>query len=178
MKLAAHQCNAIPWLHFFKKMQEADKFVLMRYVQFEKNGWTNRFKWKDKWYTIPVKGGMSMIADKMCMNGHRLEEITVPLIIGFARLLGIDTSKIVFDEATIETGTDRIIDYCRKFECDEYLTNPSAEEKYLDVNRMEDSGIKVIPFVTSNEYKISLFEALEKWGIEGTTKMLRKEWKR
>ena len=158
-------------------MQLADKFVIMNYVQFEKNGWTNRFKWKEKWYTLPVKSGTSLISDKRYINGYSVPDVNVPLIIGFARMLGIDTTKIVYDEATIEMGTDRIIDYCRRYNCDEYLTNPQAEEKYLDIQKMENSGIKVIPFVTSNEYKISLFEALEKWGIEGTTKMLRKEWK-
>jgi hypothetical protein len=176
MRLAAHQSNLVPWLHFFKKMQEADKFVLMINVQFEKNGWTNRFQCKDKWYTAPVKNGMSMIADKEYVHGYKIPEVNVPLIIGFARLLGIDTSKVHFDEATIEKGTDRIIDYCRKLGCNEYLTNPQAEEKYLDVAKMEANGIKVIPFKTSNEYKISLFEALEKWGIQGTIKMLRKKW--
>lgn len=178
MILAAHQINLIPWLNFFRKMHLADKFILMRNVQFEKNGWTNRFLVKDKWMTLPVKSGVELIADKKYVNGYTIEQINTPLIIGFARMLGIDTDKCVLDDATVEMGTDRILDYCRKFGATEYLTNPSAEEKYLDVKKMEDNGVKVIPFISSNDYKISLFEALEKWGIEGTAKMIRKPWKR
>lgn len=159
-------------------MHLADKFVLMAHCQFEKNGWTNRFLYKDRWMTLPVCGGKELIYNKRYTNGYPIPEVNVPLILGFARMLGINTDKIVYDDATMELGTDRIIDYCRKHGCNEYLTNPEAEEKYLDVKKMEDCGIKVTPFITSNEYKISLFEAFEKWGIEGTSKMVRKQWKR
>ncbi len=175
MILAAHQPSLIPWIPFFRKMQLADKFVLMRFCQFEKNSYTNRFKHKDKWMTLPIQHGMDLIAHKQYVNGYKLEEVNLPLIYGFARMFGIDTNKIVLDHETLEQGTDRIIDYCVKHGCNEYLTNPEAEDKYLDVKKMEASGIKVVPFVCSNDYKISLFEALEKWGIEGTRKML---WKR
>ena len=176
MILAAHQPNLVPWLPFFRKMHLADKFVLMSHVQFEKNGWTNRFKYKDRWMTIPVMGGNELIYYKRYTNGYPLVEINTPLIFAFAKMLGIDADKVHLDYDTIETGTNRIIDYCKRFNCDEYLTNPEAEEKYLDVKRMDDAGIKVIPFTPSNDYNISLFEAFEKWGIEGTSKMVRKKW--
>lgn len=175
MKLAAHQINLIPWLPFFRKMQLADKFVLMRFCQFEKNGYTNRFKYKDKWMTLPIQAGMDLIKHKRYVNGYPVDEVNIPLIFGFARMLGIRTDKIVLDHETMEQGTDRIIDFCRKHECDEYLTNPEAEEKYLDGEAMKKAGITVIPFKVSNDYNISLFEALEKWGIDGTRKMLCKQ---
>lgn len=176
MILAIHQPNLVPWIPFFRKLAMADKFCIMRFCQFEKNGFTNRFKYKDKWMTVPVKSGMDTIHDKRYVNDYPIEEVNLPLIYGFARMFGINTDKIVLDHETMEHGTDRIIDLCRKHECDEYLTNPDSEDKYLDVTKLTNSGIRLIPFIVSNDYKISLFEALEKWGIEGTRKMLEKKW--
>jgi hypothetical protein len=125
--------------------------------------------------TIPISGGRDMIANKRYANGFKVEEVNTPLIYGFARMFGINTDKIVLDHETFEVGTSRIIDYCRKFGCSQYLTNPEAEEKYLDVKAVEASGITIIPFSVTNDYKIGLFEALEKWGVEGTRKMICKQ---
>ena len=177
MIMAIHQPNLVPWLPFFRKMHLADKFCIMRYCQYEKNGFTNRFKYKDEWMTLPVHSGLDPIHYKMYTNGHTVEEVNIPLIYGFARMLGIKTSKIVLDRETFEQGTDRIIDICKTNDCDQYLTNPDAEEKYLNMKKIKDAGITIVPFKVSNDYNISLFEALEKWGIEGTSKMVKKEWK-
>lgn len=176
MILAAHQINLVPWIPFFRKMHLSEKFVLMRFCQFEKNGYTNRFKYKDKWMTLPIQSGTDVIHYKQYTNGYTISEVNIPLIYGFARMLGINTQKIVLDHETFEQGTDRIIEYCRKHECNQYLTNPEAEEKYLDVKKMKEEGIRIVEFKVTNDYNISLFEALEKWGIEGTRKMIHKEW--
>lgn len=178
MILAAHQPNLLAWIPFFRKMALCDKFVILRYVQYEKNGFINRFNHKGEWYTMPIKGGLELIADKEYVNGVSVVEMNMFLIWGFAAMFGIDRNKIVFDGSDMPTGTDRLIALCKKHGCDEYLTNPDAERKYLDVKKMEEAGIKVIPFEPSNDYKVSLFEALEKWGIEGTAKMVNKKWKR
>lgn len=170
--LAIHQPNLIPHLKYFRKMFLADKFCIMSNCQFEKNGWTNRFKYKDKWMTLPVCGGKQTILEKMYTNGYSVGETNTLLINGLARLLSIDVNKIVYDRFTFAKGTDRIIELCKFHHCNEYLTNPEAEEKYLDVEKMKDSGINVIPFTPTNDYNISLFEAFEKWGIEGTRKMI------
>lgn len=176
MILAIHQPSLCPWLPYFRKMHLADKFCIMRFCQFEKNGYTNRFKYKDKWMTLPVNSGLDTIHHKAYTNGYTIEEVNIPLIYGFARMLGIQTNKIVLDHETMEQGTDRIIDLCRKHECNQYLTNPDAEDKYLDVEAVKKSGITIVPFKVSNDYNISLFEAFEKWGIEGTRKMVHKPW--
>jgi hypothetical protein len=175
MKLAAHQINFLPWIPFFRKMQLCDKFVLMENCQYEKNGFLNRCNVKSKWWTLPIKQGNEPINEKFYLNGYKVKDVNIPLIYGFARMFGIDTKKIVKDVDTKHTGTQRIIDYCKAYECSEYLTNPEAEDKYLDVDLMKSQGIKVIPFIVTNDYKVSLFEALEKWGIEGTRKMIWKQ---
>jgi hypothetical protein len=169
MKMAIHQPNLCPWLSFFRKMHLADKFCLMSHCQFEKNGWTNRFKWKDKWFTLPVKNGMDEIFYKQYMNLYPINDVNIPLIIGFARMFGIDTRKIVFDRPTFVKGTDRLIEICQDNDCDEYLTNPSD---YLEPEKFEKAGIKIVPYEPTNDYKVNLFDALERWGIEGVGKMI------
>lgn len=58
MKLAVHQPNFIPWLGYFKKIQEADIFVLLDDVQYIRRGFINRNKiktpQKEQWLTLPV----------------------------------------------------------------------------------------------------------------------------
>lgn len=174
MMLAAHQPSFLPWLSFFRKIFLADKFCVLANVQFEKNSFLNRCKVRDKWWTVPVQSGNCPIKIKRYANGSDLLTTNLKLITGFMDVFGIPTEKLVFDYPTALSGTDRIIDLCKKHGCDEYLTNPDAEKKYLDVKLMELEGIKVIPFTPSNDYKISLFEALEKWGVEGTRKMICK----
>lgn len=59
MKIAVHQPNYLPWLGYFYKMAECDKFVLLDNVQYEKNAITNRVKIKTPqgalWLTLSVK---------------------------------------------------------------------------------------------------------------------------
>lgn len=60
--VAMHQSQYIPWPPYFKKLAEADVFVLMDSVQYQKNGVQNRNKVRDKngdfWLTIPVTGAL------------------------------------------------------------------------------------------------------------------------
>lgn len=174
MILAIHQPSFLPWLAYFRKIFLADKFCVMTHCQFEKNSFLNRCKVRDEWWTVPVEGGLESIEEKRYVNGAKLVYTNLNLIKGFMGVFGISTDKLVFDRDTIVTGTNRIIQLCEEHGCNEYLTNPDAEEKYLDGSLMEQAGIKVIPFTPSNDYKISLFEAFEKWGIEGTRKMICK----
>ena len=58
MVVAVHQPHYLPWLGYFEKMDQADVFVVLDTVQFEKNGWQNRNKIKTaqgwQWLTVPV----------------------------------------------------------------------------------------------------------------------------
>lgn len=177
MKLAAHQPNLVPWFPFFYKMKRADVFILMINCQFEKNGFQNRALVKGKWWTLPVMGGNELIKNKSYLNGTTLVDVNIPLILGFARLLGIDTRKVHFDFETDQAGTDRLIELCKRFDCNEYLTNPEAMDKYLDEKLMNKHGIEVIPCDVPNQYKKSLFEILDENGIEGASKIINKEFK-
>jgi len=59
MILSAHQPAYLPWLGYFEKIDQADIFVFLDTVQFEKNSFINRNKIKTpqgpQWLTIPVK---------------------------------------------------------------------------------------------------------------------------
>lgn len=173
MIIAIHQPNFIPWLSFFDKMNKADVFILMINAQFEKNGWQNRCEVFEKYWTKPVKSGLDLIKDKKYADGASLREINQLWIFAIAKTLGIDTNKIHVDFETKKRGTERIIEICKRFDCDQYLTNPEATDKYLDEKVMNDNGIEVIPHLFG--YKKHTFEAFHELGIEGTINLLKKE---
>ena len=161
-KIAIHQPNLIPWFPFFYKMAHCDKFILMIHCQFEKNGYQNRAFVKNEWWTLPVTNGTCDIKDKKYTNGNKLTDVNVPLILGFSKMLGIDTEKIHYDfETKVEGKTERIIELCKRFDCDQYLTNPEATVKYLDEKLMNDNGIEVLGYELPPQYKKSLFEIFE-----------------
>jgi len=64
MKVSIHQPGYLPWLPFFRKIAEADTFVFLDDVQYEKNGWQNRNKIKingeNSWITVPVHANIDM----------------------------------------------------------------------------------------------------------------------
>lgn len=65
MKIAIHQPNFLPWLGYFYKMAQADIFVLLDTVQYEKNGYTNRVKIRTPqdavWFTLPIQKNFPQI---------------------------------------------------------------------------------------------------------------------
>lgn len=177
-RIGIHQPNLVPWLPFFHKMQQSDVFIAMIHCQFEKNGFQNRWNVGEDWITKPVVGGTCSIKEKFYTDGNKLIDVNMPLILGFAKLLSINTSKIHYDFPTEARGTDRIIEICKRFDCDQYLTNPDATSKYLDEKAMNNAGVEVVACEMPPEYRISLFEALEEWGVDGCKKIIQKDWGR
>jgi len=59
VKVAIHQPHYLPWLGYLAKWAEADLFVFLDTVQYEKNGWQNRNRIKTaagpQWLTVPVR---------------------------------------------------------------------------------------------------------------------------
>lgn len=174
MLLAAHQPNFMPWLPYFAKIQRADVFVLMINCQFEKNAFQNRAWAWDRWLTKPVESGNDIIKGKKYAGGSSLSDVNVSFILSMCKILEIDTKKIHFDFETNKKGTDRIIELCSRFGCSEYLSNPEATDKYLDIKSLNDHGIDFVPFMFP--YKKHLFEALQEFGLEGTIKLLNKNY--
>ena len=58
MLVAIHQPNFLPWLGYFDRMVQADLFVLLDHVQFERRNYQNRtlIRLEDeaRWLTVPV----------------------------------------------------------------------------------------------------------------------------
>jgi hypothetical protein len=153
-------------------MANCDLFVILKNCQFEKNGFQNRNMAFDKWLTKPVKGGKELIIDKEYADGQSLVDVNMRWIYAIASTLSIDINKIIEDYPTDKKGTDRLIDICHECMADEYLANSKAPEKYLDVKKMEEQGIKFIPL--DCKYNKNILEMFAEFGIEGTKKLLCK----
>ena len=183
MICAIHQPNFIPWMPYFEKIRQADVFVFLTHCQFEKNGYQNRFNYCDKWYTMSVNHGLDNITEKQYVRhvddwasicarlpqfSSRLNKLTqwvqsslwqtnVDIILEICRWLGIDTNKIQLDYATEFVGTERIIDICKTFDCDTYLSGTSGPN-YMDMGLFEMDNITVQ--VQELNDKRSVLEAL------------------
>lgn len=173
MILTAHQPNFIPWLPLLDKINKADVFVNLTHVQFEKNGWQNRCGVNGKYWTKPVCSGTQLIKDKIYTDGHHVGKLNTDWLLVLCETLSIDTSKFADDFDTFKKGTERIIELCQVNNCNKYLTNAEALNKYLDAELMREYGIEIL--YHEFPYKIHTFEAIERWGITGTTKLLAKE---
>lgn len=61
MIVAAHQPHLLPWLGYFDKMRQADLFVIVDHVQFERQNYQNRVMVKTgpsaQWIIVPVHHG-------------------------------------------------------------------------------------------------------------------------
>jgi len=171
MRIAIHQPSFLPWFPFFEKMEQADIFVILTECQFEKNGFTNRAKINGKWWTKPVRHGLVRIIDKYYDDGQSLLDVNLANITAIARILGIDTNKIRFDFPTPLKGTDRLVEICQMYKCDEYLSNALAQNKYLEVGKLKAAGIKFLPFKTN--YPKHVFEMFEEYGVPKTINILK-----
>lgn len=171
MKICVHQPNFIPWFPFFYKMAMVDIFVIQMHTQFVQEYYQHRFNIGDKWVTKPVPKGKELIVDKKYSDGTPLARHNMKWIEAIKETLGIKT-KIVFDYETDLKGTERLIDLIDYYKGDVYVTNPEAKEKYLDENRMWTAGIDIEYCTPPKHLQISIFEAFEKFGIEGCIKQL------
>ncbi len=78
MKVSIHQPNVFPWLGYFDKMRQADRFILLDTVQFTKNSYQNRTQILTshgvKWLTIPVvkEGLYGVRTDQVFIANTRL----------------------------------------------------------------------------------------------------------
>jgi hypothetical protein len=173
--IAIHQPNLLPWFPFYEKMAACDVFVFMVHCQFEKNGYTNRARVFNKWWTMPVINGKEPIHMKQYVIGKKLLEINIRLILSTAEMLGIDIAKIKYDFPTEALGTDRVIEICKEFGGDRYMADKEAPNKYLDVKRLTENGIEFVPFESA--YKKHVFELFNEIGIESCQKIIAKRLK-
>ena len=163
MKCAIHQPNFMPWWPYFQKIEEVDIFVMLGQCQFEKNGYQNRFNIGSKWFTMSVNKGLDPIYSKEYIHYREdWERITkvFPIMDRFDHcctknlyvtnaaiiqsacvLLGID-NIIEPDFVTESTGTERLVEICKRYHCNEYLSGISGKN-YLNEQLFLDAGISI-----------------------------------
>mgnify|MGYP001607838815 CR=1 FL=1 len=182
-RVAIHQKNFIPWVPYFYKMAMADIFIFLDHVQFEKNGYQNRFMYKGKWITKPVEGGVETINSKNYVGlDNSMLWASKGSVAGLNELwiraiqytLNIKTRLVSDFMVTEKNGTERLIELIKFYGGNVYITNPEAKDKYLDEDKMKAAGIEIEYCVVPRNLKISIFEAFETFGIEGTIKQLPK----
>ena len=67
---------------------------------------------------------------------YKLTDTNINIIKNICRKLNIKT-KIEIDYATKLTGTDRILDICRHYKADDYLTSKKLRSNYLNYTRFK-----------------------------------------
>jgi len=175
VRVGIHQANFFPHFGYFYKMSMCDKFVILSQVQFEKNGFQNRYflQGKQKWVTNPVCSGLEPIFTKQYTNGVNLEELNVRIINSIKDILSIKC-EIVKDVVTESRSTQRLIDNLNHYGATAYVTNPNAKNKYLDEEAIRQAGIDIIYSSHQND-KLNILEMFELYGIEGTRNQLWKQ---
>lgn len=174
----------MPWNPFFEKCEQADIFVLLGHVQFEKNNFQNRFKHEDVWRTLSVRQGLEPIREKKYVDSKSdwkrikmqlpkyvqllssfdkhlsdsLWEMNTGIIYDILNRLRIPT-EIQTDFPTARKGTDRLIEICKKFGATTYLSGPSGRH-YLEVGSFQDAGIRVEFFEGERSSSTSILERL------------------
>lgn len=177
IKIGCHAPNFCPWFPYFYKMAMCDKFVILKYVQFRKGGYENRYTLANgKVITSPVTHGLDMIKIKRYHTGESLFDTNMCWINAIKKTLGINTT-LVFEHETDLSGTERLIYLVNHHGGDTYVTNPDAKNKYLDEKLMHDKGIKIEYCKVPKDLQIHVFDAFEKWGIDGTIKQLKRALK-
>lgn len=174
MRIACHQANFVPHFGFFYKMSQADKFIILKQCQFEKNGYQNRYylQGKKRYVTMPVQSGLEPLVNKRYANGEWLVGLNMEFIQWAKRVLSIET-QIVSDVITVSRGTQRLIDNLNYYGAKTYVTHPSAKDKYLDEELIKSCGMD-IEYSTHPLEKENILEMFETFGIEGTRRQL---WK-
>jgi hypothetical protein len=173
IKVACHQPNFCPWLPYFYKMAMVDVFIILLNVQFEKNGFQNRYKTcNDKWVTNPVLSGTDKIINKEYTNGYSVATLNTRWIRLMRDTLDIKT-EIVSDLDYGLKKTENLIANINANNGNIYVTNPDAKIKYLDEDLMIRSGIDIEYCKVPKHLNIHTFDAFEKFGIEGTRNILK-----
>lgn len=175
VKIAIHQPNYIPWFPFFYKMAMADKFIILNNVQFEKNGYQNRYMVNNKWITKPVQHGLDLIMNKKYESGKSLNDLNMKWINVIKETLEINT-EIVFPKWGSHSidPTERLIMEIKLNYGDTYITNPEAKNKYLNEHLMKSRGIDIEYCKVPKNLQKHTFEIFEEYGIEGAIKQLPK----
>lgn len=75
MLISIHQPHYLPTNQYFDKIKRSEVFVFLDNVQFEKNGWQNRNRIKNKekiqWLTVPIKHRFGQLVKDVEIDGSK-----------------------------------------------------------------------------------------------------------
>jgi hypothetical protein len=153
-------------------MAMVDTFVILSHVQFEKNGYQNRYMASNgKWVTKPIKSGTGKILAKEYTDGLNLLDHNMRWILQIKETLGIK-ANIVYDQDYGLKKTENLIANIKHWSGNIYITNPEAKDKYLDEELMTRSGIRIEYCQVPRNLQKHTFDIFAEFGIEGAKKLL------
>jgi len=133
MKITIHQPEHFPYLGFFQKMKSADLFVILDDVQYTKNNFQNRNKFKnkngvDEWFTIELEShaNTKLIKDILVSQNPKWKRIILNKL---QTNLGIDFSEIYSHNYLVDINIASI-EYCRNALG---ITTPMARSSELGI---------------------------------------------
>lgn len=171
IRVACHQPNFCAWYPFFYKMAMVDVFIILTSVQFEKNGFQNRYRaGNGNWVTMPVSHGICAIKDKTYADGQNLAKLNMDWIRVIRDTLGIKTI-LVEDKSYGNKSTQHLIDNIKNYG-NVYVTNPDAKNKYLDEDLMRANGIDVEYCHVPKHLNKHTFDMFSEYGIIGSRNQL------
>ncbi len=164
MTVSIHQPNLLPRRSYFQKIADSDVFVLLTHAQYSNTGYQNRFNIGNQIHTMKIENGMrplmqtryrdpekdwekitatypvlhrfdNYISHNLCATNHAI-------IISACEKLSIKT-RITRDYETNLTGTERLVDICKRHRATRYLSGISGI-KYLDISQFTRAGIEVV----------------------------------
>jgi len=183
-----HQPNFLPWLPYFKKIQQADVFVFLRHCQYQREGHQHRFQRLDKWHTMKADKGhlqdsifvkkyirpdedwqkikQQTLEHKALLDSldfaisSSLHETNQKIILMMMQKMNI-TTKVEYDVPDVSSGTERLVNICKDLGATTYLSGPSGRH-YMDLTLFENAGINVEFFEANPDDKIHSLDALTK----------------
>lgn len=156
-------------------MAMADRFVILDNVQFEKNGFQNRYKIGEEWITKPVSSGLELLKEKKYTSGKNLADLNMQWIKAIKDTLEIDTELVKPKWGSPINATERLIMEIRLNRGTTYITNPEAKDKYLNEELMKEKGIEIEYCKIPKHLQKHTFEIFEEYGIEGAIRQLPKK---
>lgn len=180
MIIAMHQPNFFPWFPYFHRMGEADKFIIVKEVQFNNYLFQKRFHFDGRWHSMQVKNRKKLdaiknksydtpkeswdaikrqlpaYADILGLFDNDIKEsvftTNVNIIKRIKIIFGI-TTEIVYDYPTELTSTERLVDLMKYHGGTTFLAGPSADN-YVSTTLFDNAGIHIEPHRIDPDLKI------------------------
>lgn len=113
--VAVMQPYWMPYLGYFKLIQQVDKFIFLDDVQYIKGGWINRNRFlvggQERYFTLPVKYKFGMKINEVGsgMNEHMKSKLLKTFDLNYKKFPGYGVARDILSNS-LDLDTDRISD--------------------------------------------------------------------